>query len=156
MDDNLIRGLNALKNIFRGTHFIIHKADSGQSLDWLSCVAIPEMGGGIGEMGGWGSLGNDFDSFENTNNNIRGILQLSSILTCGSYQYWLYRHAEDIWGTVLVNRSSIIFLSCKSQFWIEMGCVIIRVVESESREVGKSLKIGKNRIKSEKSDLISY
>ena len=31
-----------------------------------------------------------------------------------------------------------------------------RVVESESREVGKSLKIGKNRIKSEKSDLISY
>ena len=33
---------------------------------------------------------------------------------------------------------------------------LIRVVESESREVGKSLKIGKNRIKSEKSDLISY
>ena len=32
----------------------------------------------------------------------------------------------------------------------------IRAVESESREVGKSLKIGKNRIKSEKSDLISY
>jgi len=31
-----------------------------------------------------------------------------------------------------------------------------RAVESESREVGKSLKIGKNRIKSEKSDLISY
>ena len=31
-----------------------------------------------------------------------------------------------------------------------------RVVESESREVGKSLKIGKNRKKSEKSDLISY
>ena len=34
--------------------------------------------------------------------------------------------------------------------------VIIWAVESESREVGKSLKIGKNRIKSEKSDLISY
>ena len=31
-----------------------------------------------------------------------------------------------------------------------------RAVESESREVGKSLKIGKNRIKLEKSDLISY
>ena len=31
-----------------------------------------------------------------------------------------------------------------------------RVVESESLKVGKSLKIGKNRIKSEKSDLISY
>ena len=31
-----------------------------------------------------------------------------------------------------------------------------RAVESGSREVGKSLKIGKNRIKSEKSDLISY
>ena len=34
--------------------------------------------------------------------------------------------------------------------------VCIRAVESGSREVGKSLKIGKNRIKSEKSDLISY
>ena len=34
--------------------------------------------------------------------------------------------------------------------------VATRAVESESREVGKSLKIGKNRIKSEKSDLISY
>ena len=31
-----------------------------------------------------------------------------------------------------------------------------RVVESESRKVGKSLKTGKNRIKSEKSELISY
>ena len=31
-----------------------------------------------------------------------------------------------------------------------------RVVESKSLKVGKSLKIGKNRIKSEKSDLISY
>ena len=36
------------------------------------------------------------------------------------------------------------------------GGVPTRVVESGSREVGKSLKIGKNRIKSEKSDLISY
>ena len=34
--------------------------------------------------------------------------------------------------------------------------VATRAVESGSREVGKSLKIGKNRIKSEKSDLISY
>ena len=34
--------------------------------------------------------------------------------------------------------------------------MITRAVESGSREVGKSLKIGKNRIKSEKSDLISY
>ena len=34
--------------------------------------------------------------------------------------------------------------------------VNIRAVESESLKVGKSLKIGKNRIKSEKSDLISY
>ena len=34
--------------------------------------------------------------------------------------------------------------------------ITTRAVESESREVGKSLKIGKNRIKSEKSDLISY
>ena len=33
---------------------------------------------------------------------------------------------------------------------------LIRAVESESLKVGKSLKIGKNRIKSEKSDLISY
>ena len=32
----------------------------------------------------------------------------------------------------------------------------IRVVESESLKVGKSLKIGKNRMKLEKSDLISY
>ena len=31
-----------------------------------------------------------------------------------------------------------------------------RAVESESREVSESLKIGKNGIKSEKSDLISY
>ena len=31
-----------------------------------------------------------------------------------------------------------------------------RAVESKSLKVGKSLKIGKNRIKSEKSDLISY
>ena len=31
-----------------------------------------------------------------------------------------------------------------------------RVVESKSLKVGKSLKIGKNRIKSEKSDLISF
>ena len=35
-------------------------------------------------------------------------------------------------------------------------CWVRRAVESESREVGKSLKIGKNLIKSEKSDLISY
>ena len=35
-------------------------------------------------------------------------------------------------------------------------CIQIRVVESESLKVGKSLKIGKNQIKSEKSDLISY
>ena len=34
--------------------------------------------------------------------------------------------------------------------------VRIRVVESKSLKVGKSLKIGKNRIKLEKSDLISY
>ena len=34
--------------------------------------------------------------------------------------------------------------------------VNIRAVESESLKVGKSLKIGKSRIKSEKSDLISY
>ena len=34
--------------------------------------------------------------------------------------------------------------------------VAIRVVESESVKVGKSLKIGKNRLKSEKTDLISY
>ena len=34
--------------------------------------------------------------------------------------------------------------------------VRIRAVESESLKVGKSLKIGKNRIKSEKSDLMSY
>ena len=32
----------------------------------------------------------------------------------------------------------------------------IRVVELESLKVGKSPNIGKNRIKSEKSDLISY
>ena len=38
----------------------------------------------------------------------------------------------------------------------KQGNVSIRAVESGSREVGKSLKIGKNRIKSEKSDLISY
>ena len=31
-----------------------------------------------------------------------------------------------------------------------------RVIESKSLKVGKSLKIGKNRIKSEKSDLIFY
>ena len=34
--------------------------------------------------------------------------------------------------------------------------VLSRAVESVSLKVGKSLKIGKNRIKSEKSDLISY
>ena len=34
--------------------------------------------------------------------------------------------------------------------------ILTRAVESESREVRKSLKIGKNRIKLEKSDLISY
>ena len=41
----------------------------------------------------------------------------------------------------------------------EPKVVVIRAVESGSREVGKSLKIGKNRKKSEKSeksDLISY
>ena len=34
--------------------------------------------------------------------------------------------------------------------------VHIRVVESKSLKVGKSLKIGKNRIKSEKSEFIFY
>ena len=35
-------------------------------------------------------------------------------------------------------------------------CVLHRVVESKSLKVGKSLKIGKNRIKSEKSEFIFY
>ena len=35
-------------------------------------------------------------------------------------------------------------------------CIDTRAVESKSLEVGKSLKIGKNRIKSEKSELIFY
>ena len=34
--------------------------------------------------------------------------------------------------------------------------VLSRVVESKSLKVGKSLKIGKNRIKSEKSEFIFY
>ena len=34
--------------------------------------------------------------------------------------------------------------------------ICTRAVESESPKVGKSLKIGKNQIKSEKLDLISY
>ena len=38
---------------------------------------------------------------------------------------------------------------------VEEG-ISTRAVESESLKVGKSLKIGKTRIKSEKSDLISY
>ena len=38
----------------------------------------------------------------------------------------------------------------------ECICIKNRAVDSESLKVGKSLKIGKNRIKSEKSDLISY
>ena len=37
-----------------------------------------------------------------------------------------------------------------------LGSMGTRAVESKSLKVGKSLKIGKNRIKSEKSDLISY
>ena len=41
-------------------------------------------------------------------------------------------------------------------FTLMISTVSIRAVESESLKVGKSLKIGKNRIKSEKSDLISY
>ena len=35
-------------------------------------------------------------------------------------------------------------------------CIYTRPVESKSLEVGKSLKIGKNRIKSEKSEFIFY
>ena len=37
-----------------------------------------------------------------------------------------------------------------------LSSVETRAVESKSLEVGKSLKIGKNRIKSEKSELIFY
>ena len=50
----------------------------------------------------------------------------------------------------------VIFYFKKLQIWGNAHAFWIRAVESGSREVGKSLKIGKNRIKSEKSDLISY
>ena len=39
---------------------------------------------------------------------------------------------------------------------LKENVIDIRAVESKSLKVGKSLKIGKNRIKSEKLDLISY
>ena len=54
-----------------------------------------------------------------------------------------------------------------SVYWVEQTahmyeyvvcvlCVFTRVAESKSLKVGKSLKIGKNRIKSEKSEFIFY
>ena len=47
-----------------------------------------------------------------------------------------------------------IFLAGRHIFAITVGCV--SKLELWNRKVGKSLKIGKNQIKSEKSDLISY
>ena len=52
-----------------------------------------------------------------------------------------------------------IFENTTTDIHMEMNIfvdVLTRAVESKSLKVGKSLKIGKNRIKSEKSDLISY
>ena len=64
-------------------------------------------------------------------------------------------------GRVLVrladSRSRRLTLwKCDEVEWREGERIEIRAVESKSLKVGKSLKIGKNRIKSEKSDLISY
>ena len=73
------------------------------------------------------------------------------------------QHAPDAlrelpsWSTQLApdNHLTKLFrLLFKEQFAKQR--VAIRVVESKSLKVGKSLKIGKNRIKSEKSDLISF
>ena len=44
----------------------------------------------------------------------------------------------------------------KEEFFFIPGCHNTIVVESKSLKVGKSKKIGSNRIKSEKFDLISY
>ena len=63
------------------------------------------------------------------------------------------------WHTILLPDIGVQNPSIKClEFWQHPlnEEVPIRAVESESLKVGKSLKIGKNRINSEKSDLISY
>ena len=63
------------------------------------------------------------------------------------------------WRTILLPDIGVQNPSIKClEFWQHPlnEEVPIRAVESESLKVGKSLKIGKKRIKSEKSDLISY
>ncbi len=55
---------------------------------------------------------------------------------------------------ITIGKVSKTFLrnSSENEGWVGRT----KVVESKSLKVGKSLKIGKNRIKSEKSDLIFY
>ena len=64
------------------------------------------------------------------------------------YNCLFFRRDQDFYNLVIRDEFEI------CSFFILR--IETRAVESESREVGKSLKIGKNRIKSEKSDLISY
>ena len=58
------------------------------------------------------------------------------------------------WGHFLNNWIWI----CVTNYWGHLlnNWICTRGVESKSLEVGKSLKIGKNRIKSEKSEFIFY
>ena len=64
---------------------------------------------------------------------------------------------QTLCSTVIKNLSGYERLRLNVEFNSNSGGqVLIRSVESESLNVGKSLKVRQSRIKSEKSDLISY
>ena len=91
----------------------------------------------------------------NADNFVDAMMTTITILLMQRWQWWQFRRCNND------SRDNFIvqwwqwgqFRWCKSD---NNDIVLIRAVESESREVGKSLKIGKNWIKSAKSDLISY